>query len=205
MTLTQTVTGLFDTYDAAARAVQDLENAGISHADISLVANDAQGEHSKFPSGEASKSAEDAGKGVGVGAAVGGAGGLLAGLGIMAIPGLGPVVAAGWLASTLVGALGGAAVGAAAGGIVGALTKAGVPERDAHIYAEGVRRGGAVVSAKVDDALAPAAREILHDRTVDVARRDEAYRGEGWTAFDEKAAPYAPDQVAAERGRFGPL
>ena len=86
--------------------------------------------------------AEDAGKGAGIGAAVGGVGGLLTGLGLMAIPGVGPVVAAGWLAATAAGAVTGAAVGGAAGGIIGGLTDAGVSEDDAHVYAEGVRRGG---------------------------------------------------------------
>jgi hypothetical protein len=66
--------------------------------------------------------------------AVGGAVGLLAGLGLLAIPGIGPVVAAGWLVSTAAGA----AAGGATGGLIGALTQAGVSEEDAHVYAEGV-------------------------------------------------------------------
>ena len=98
--------------------------------------------------------------GAGIGAAVGGIGGLLAGLGLIAIPGIGPVVAAGWLAATAAGAAGGALVGAAAGGLVGALTQAGVPENDAHVYAEGIRRGGTLVTAKVDEPLVPTARNI---------------------------------------------
>jgi hypothetical protein len=72
---------------------------------------------------------------------------LLAGLGLLA-PGLGPVVAAGWLAATAVCA----AAGAATGGIVGALTEAGVSKEDAPLYAEGVRRGGTLVSARAPDA-----------------------------------------------------
>ena len=79
---------------------------------------------------------------------MGGTAGLPAGLGLLAIPGLGPVVAAGWLAATAVGA----AAGAATGGIVGALTEAGVSEEEAHSYAEGVRRGGTLVSARVADS-----------------------------------------------------
>ena len=63
----------------------------------------------------------------------------------MAIPGVGPVVAAGWLVSTLAGA----AAGAATGGVLGALTQAGISDDDAQVYAEGLRRGGAVVSARV--------------------------------------------------------
>ena len=83
---------------------------------------------------------------------VSGTAGLLAGLGLLAIPGLGPVVAAGWLAATAVGA----AAGAATGGVVGALTEAGVSREDADSYAEGVRRGGTLVSARVADADDPA-------------------------------------------------
>jgi len=196
--MTQTITGLFDSYGDARRAVKDLEAAGVPHRDISIVANNAHGEH------VASEAADDAGKGAGIGAAVGGVGGLLAGLGLLAIPGLGPVVAAGWLAATAVGAAGGAAIGAATGGLVGALTHAGVPERDAHVYAEGVRRGGTLVTAKVDDALAPTARRILSDdRTVDIASRRQAYEAQGWNRFDEAAPAYTAEQIDAERGRYG--
>ena len=68
--------------------------------------------------------------------------GLLTGLGLMAIPGVGPVVAAGWLVATLAGA----AAGGVTGGAVGALTEAGISKDEADVYAEGLRRGGAVVS-----------------------------------------------------------
>ncbi len=195
--MTQTITALFDRTADAKQAVSDLESAGIPHHDISLVANDVRGEHA------AGEAAADAGKGAGVGAAIGGAGGLLAGLGLLAIPGVGPVVAAGWLVATAVGAIGGAAVGGAAGGLIGALVGAGASEDDAHVYAEGVRRGGALVSAKVADDMAPAARAILQGpRTVDIPSRAAAYRSEGWTGFNAEAPVYTPEQVAAERERF---
>ena len=201
--MTQTVTGLFDSYDLAKKAVHDLEAAGVSHRDISLVASNAHGEHEGIDDYDANKAAEDAGKGAGVGATVGGVGGLLAGIGLLAIPGLGPVVAAGWLASTVVGALAGGAVGAAAGGVVGALTKEGVPEEDAHVYAEGVRRGGNLVTAKVDDAMVAQARTILDSPiSVDLPTRRAAYAQEGWTRFDETAPPYSSEQVLAERQRY---
>src|ERR1700760_2545057 len=122
--MTQTLTGLFDQYDDARRAVQDLEAAGVPHRDVSIVANNAAGPHT--PSATAPEASEDAGKGAGIGAAVGGVGGLLAGLGLLAIPGVGPVVAAGWLVATAAGAATGAVVGGAAGGLVGSLTGAGV-------------------------------------------------------------------------------
>src|SRR5271168_2633445 len=103
----QTITGLYDSYDAAQAAVTDLEAAGISHSDISIV--------SRRRAEAGSNAGKDAGIGAGAGTAIGTAGGLLTGLGLMAIPGVGPVVAAGWLVATIAGAVAGAAVGGAAG------------------------------------------------------------------------------------------
>lgn len=198
--MTQTVTALYDTYEPAISAVNALEAAGIPNSDISIVSNNVDNRYDKD---RPSNAGEDAGKGAGIGAVVGGVGGLLTGLGLLAIPGVGPVVAAGWLVATAVGAAGGAVVGGAAGGIVGSLTGAGVPERDANFYAEGVRRGGTLVTARVDDARAPTAREILQRyKAVDPALRGAAYRDSGWTSFDETAPPYTADQVEAERRRY---
>jgi uncharacterized protein YqgC (DUF456 family) len=198
--MTQTVAALYDTYDSAVAAVNALEAAGIPHSDISIVSNNVDNQYGKDRPAEAAK---DAGKGAGVGAVVGGVGGLLTGLGLLAIPGVGPVVAAGWLVATAAGAATGAVVGGAAGGLVGSLTGAGVPEHDAHFYAEGVRRGGTLVTARADDARASAAREILQRyKSVDPAARGAAYRESGWTSFDENAPAYTADQVAAERSRY---
>ncbi len=202
----QTVTGLFDDYNDAQIAVQELEAAGVPHRDISIVANNAKGEHNHLGAARANEAGEDAGKGAGIGATVGGLGGLLAGLGLLAIPGLGPVVAAGWVASTVVGAGVGAVVGGGGGGLVGALTPAGVPEDDANAYAEGVRRGGTLVTAKVSDALAPTANSLLTGgRAVNLQGRRQAYVTEGWSRFDETAAPYTSDQVLVERQRYNRL
>jgi len=198
--MTQTVTTLYDTYDAAVSAVNDLEASGIPHADISLVSNNVDHRYDKD---HPTSAAADAGTGAGIGAAVGGVGGLLTGLGLLAIPGVGPVVAAGWLIATAVGAAGGAVVGGAAGGIVGSLTGAGVPEDDANFYAEGIRRGGTLVSVRVDDFRAPMVREILQRHNwVEPAVRGSAYRETGWTSFDQSAPPYTPEQVTAERDRY---
>ncbi len=200
--MTQTITALFDTFEHARVAVAELESAGVPHGDISLVANNAHGEHDHHAV-NTDEAAKDAGKGAGIGATVGGIGGLLTGLGLMAIPGVGPVVAAGWLVATAVGAVAGAVVGGAAGGVVGALTKAGVSEDDANVYAEGVRRGGALVTAKVDDGLAPIALEALgRERTVNIPERRDVYLVEGWTAFNPDAPAYTPEQITAERARY---
>ena len=151
--MTVTISRLYDNHKDAQQAVQRLESAGVPHADISIVANNSDSWFNTDKKVDRDRDgvddrAEGAGKGAGIGAGVGGTAGLLAGLGLLAIPGLGPVVAAGWLAATAVGA----AAGAATGGIVGALTEAGVSAEDAHAYAEGVRRGGTLVSARVADA-----------------------------------------------------
>lgn len=195
----KTVTGLFDNYDDASDAVGELEASGIPHADISIVANNSD---DWYEDGNTSKAAEDATGGAGVGAVIGGAGGLLTGLGLMAIPGVGPVVAAGWLAATAVGAVGGAVVGGAAGGIVGALTDSGVSEKDAHVYAEGVRRGGTMVTARVSDELAGEAERILGQaNSVNLEDRRGAYEAGGWTGFDPKADPYTDIEVERDRTR----
>ena len=196
--MTQTLTALFDDYDNAESAVTRLERAGVPRDDISIVASNADDRHAAVGNGAATAAGADAGEGAAIGATVGGIGGLLAGLGLLVIPGVGPIVAAGWLGATIVGALGGAAVGGAAGGLVGALTHAGVPEADAHIYAEGVRRGGSLVSARVSDDLVATARDILDsdDSQVDIDTRRASYQQEGWTGFDESAPAYRRGESA---------
>ena len=145
--MTATISRLYNSYADAKEAVRNLEAACVPHNDISIIASNADnwyssdqtGEQGTFPDRDLDGKddrAEAADAGAGVGAAVGGAAGLFAGLGLMAIPGVGPVVAAGWLVSTLAGA----AAGGVAGSVVGALTQAGVSKEDADIYAEGLRR-----------------------------------------------------------------
>lgn len=197
----RTITGLFDTRDQAETAVRSLKAAGIVADDISVVANNADGSYEV----DGNEVAEDAGAGAGIGAAVGGAGGLLAGLGALAIPGIGPVIAGGWLLSTVVGAATGAVVGGAAGGLIGALTDAGVDERDAHVYAEGVRRGGVLVTARVDETRADAAQAILqNDAGVNVQARRRDYEAGGWERFEETADPYEPDRARDYRSGIVP-
>ena len=177
---TQTVTAMFDSYSDASTAVGRLEKAGVPHADISIVSNDAA-ERDRHGSTTRDIDHPDARTGTGTGATlgtvVGGGAGLLAGLGLLAIPGLGPVVAAGWLASTLVGA----GVGAAAGGAVGALTGAGIDESHAHGYAEGISRGGTLVTVRTDESRLASVTDILDDDgTVDMDEREASWRQEGW-------------------------
>jgi hypothetical protein len=172
--------------------VNDLKAAGVPDSQVSFVANKhVSAEYDDVDEHEAIST------GLGVGAAVGGAGGLLAGLGIMAIPGVGPVVAAGWLASTLVGAI----AGAAAGGLVGILVDAGVSKEDAEVYSEAVRRGGTLVTVQTDGNEVARVEAILsqHQPIDPLSRRKEYQRG-GWKGYDPSAEPY--DLSEAERERI---
>jgi len=204
--MTRTITRLFDKYDDAQAAVRELERMGVPESDISLVASNVDGAHGRHEGDGArddGAAGRGAAKGAGTGAVVGGGAGLLAGLGMLAIPGLGPVVAAGWLVSTLAGAVGGAAVGGAAGGLVGSLKHAGESEEHAHVYAEGVRRGGTLVSAKVDEARVADVEAVMRRfNATDAETRGAAYRQAGWTSYDPEAPAYTPEQVADERSRY---
>ena len=192
--MTTTICKVYDSYGQAREAVRAMEASGVSSSDISLVAN-------KYVSREHADvdDVSDTAKGAGIGAALGGTAGLLAGLGLLAIPGLGPVVAAGWLASTAVGA----AAGAATGGIVGALIDAGENREHAHVYSEAVRRGGTLVCARVAEAQVARVRALMERyQPIDPDARAAAYRREGWSGrFDPKAPAYRPNDAEIERIR----
>ena len=194
--MTVTISRLYDNHNDAQRAVGRLEAAGVPHSEISLVANNSDGWFNTDKKVDRDRDgvddrAEGAGKGAGIGAGVGGTAGLL--------PGLGPVVAAGWLAATAVGA----AAGAATGGIVGALTEAGVSKEDAHSYAEGVRRGGTLVSARKTDADSARLDAVLNESAVNLQDRSAAWQKSGWKSFDPASKPYGAEEVRRERQLYG--
>lgn len=210
--MSQIVTHLYDSFEQAENAVRGLERAGIPQGDISLVSHrfSAHGvagapaelrEPEDYTAGQAA--GRDAAAGGTIGGILGATGGALAGLGLLAIPGIGPVVAAGWLASAAAGALAGGLVGAGAGGIVGALSNAGISREEAEFYAESVRRGGTLVSARVPDDMVVTAERVLADTGyVNVAERRRQYEGSGWTRFDENAPSYTEAEIAAERDKW---
>ena len=210
---TRTLTRLFDNHADAAATVQALEAAGFSHDDVSIVASNNDTRYTTgTPAGSsgantqaaAEEGATGAGTGATLGTVLGGGAGLLAGIGALAIPGVGPVVAAGWLIATLTGAGVGAAVVGGVGGLVGSLTHAGVPEQDAHVYAEGVRRGGSLVTVRVDETRAAEAEGILNGRShVDPTARRTQYASEGWERFDETRGAYTTPGAGSARTSSG--
>lgn len=206
--MTKTITRVFDDYTAANAAVQELKAAGLSDSDIAIVASNADGwhkpdsssvnpEHDKDRDGKDDRS-EGAAAGGGLGAVAGGAVGVAAGLGMLAIPGIGPVVAMGWLASLAAGAV----AGGAAGGVIGALVQSGTSKENAELYAEALRRGGAIVTAKVPSDEETKYAAILDRSAIDMTARSSAYRAQGWTGYDPSAPAYTVDQVRRERDLY---
>jgi len=189
---TRTIVRMFDDHAHATQAVHDLEAAGFSHDEVSIMAGDRRTDASSTHADNDTHADSGAGIGATLGTLLGGGAGLLAGLGSLAIPGVGPIVAAGWL----VAAITGAGAGAAAGGLLGALTGSGVEEKDAHVYAESVRRGGSLVTVRADETrLAQAEAILARHATTDVRGREADYRAGGWNAYGEDAVltTNAPD------------
>lgn len=177
---TNTVVGLFDYYSNADGAVHALQNYGVDRNRISVVTRD----NDAIERGTAGE------KGAATGAVAGGLVGLLAGLSTILIPGIGPVIATGTLASILIASLGmtvvGAGFGAATGGLLGAFVDLGFSETDAEFYAEGVKRGGILVSVEADTENEDEVRDILRTAgAVDLDTRRKTWQDEGWTSFEE--------------------
>lgn len=152
-----TAVAVFDDRDDAEDAINALRDAGFAADSISVLARnrDTAGRLAEDTGTEA---ATGAATGAVAGGVLGGVAGWLVGIGALAIPGVGPIIAAGPLAA----ALGGAALGAATGGIIGALTGAGVPEDEAKFYDEEFRRGGIVVTAQARGRYGEA-MSIMHE------------------------------------------
>jgi hypothetical protein len=141
-----TVAGLFRNQADAEHAIRDLKDAGIPEDRIGVAMRDRHRER-ELAEGTGTQAGEGAAVGALSGGILGGIVGLLAGVGALAIPGLGPIIAGGALAS----ALAGAGIGAAAGGLVGALIGMGIPEEDARHFEKGFQAGGVLVTADAGD------------------------------------------------------
>lgn len=194
-----TILATFDELEDAHSAVRDLTDNGFNRSDIGLAVYDAE-KAAMVDEMDDGDAAEGAGIGASFGAILGG----ITGLAAITIPGIGPVIAAGPLAA-LLGALTGAGIGAASGavtgGIVGALVDMGVPEDDAHYYAESLRRGAALVSVTVQDANADRAMGILRSHNpIDIDTRVSQWRSAGWSRYDPSVEGYRAEPLA-ERDR----
>lgn len=206
--MTKTITRVYNDYASAELAVRELKAGGLGDSRIGIVASNADGwhkpgghdvdpKHDKDRDGKDDRS-EGAVTGGGMGAIAGSAIGVSAGLGMLAIPGVGPIVAMGWLASLVSGAV----AGGAAGGLIGALVESGTSKENAELYVEALRRGGAIVTAKVPDADEAKYTAIMDESAFDIAAREAAYRKSGWTGYDAAAPAYSLEQVRKERDAY---
>jgi hypothetical protein len=199
-----TVCRLYDSYIDANRVVLALEAAGVPPSETSVISNNSDSWYSVTKTANAVPARKDetgskaGGKveGAAIGVAIGATAATTASLiTMLAIPGVGAIVGAGWLAAVL----GSMAIGGVTGGLLGALTNAGISEEDAQVYVEGVRRGGTLVAARVAQGELPRIVPMMDQSAVKVGERGELYRKSGWQSFDPNAVPYTADQVRSER------
>lgn len=186
--MARTVIALYDDRSDAQRAIQDLVDSGFDRESISVLARHIE---NGPPAPSGNQAAEGAGIGAAIGLVFGGIGGLLVGLGALAIPGFGPIVAAG----PLIAALTGAGVGAGAGAIIGALVKLGIAEEEAHLYAEGVRHGGTLVVVQTSDQMAMQAANIMErHQPADMEQKAIEWQAGGWTDLEASSQPPELDE-----------
>jgi hypothetical protein len=164
------VFGIYASREMAENAVDRMLAAGFRNEDISVLLQDNVGskdfaheKHSKAPEGTAT--------GVVAGGIIGGTIGLLAGVGVLAIPGLGPLIAAG----PIIAALSGIGSGGMLGGVIGALVGLGIPEYEAKRYEGRIKAGGILLSVHCDDAewVSKAKQVLKESGAEDVASAGE--------------------------------
>jgi hypothetical protein len=195
---------LYDSHSDAHRVILALQAAGVPQSETGMISNNSDNWYSgtktdnvipirrNADGGKAEGKVEGAAVGAAIGATAATAASLIT---MLAIPGVGAIVGAGWLAAIL----GSMAIGGVAGGLLGALTNAGISEEDAQVFVEGVRRGGTLVAARVPQTELPRFEAIMTPFAVSLQERCDLYRKSGWQAFDPNAVPYTADQVRCER------
>ena len=181
-----TVVGLFKNQVDAERAIQRLKQEGFTEKQIGVAMRD-RGQQKELIEGTGTQAAEGAATGAIGGGVLGGVIGLLAGVGALVIPGVGPIIAGGALASTLAGA----GIGAAAGGLLGALMGMGIPEEDARYFDEGFKAGGTLVTVNAEGREAEA-RNRLYEGGADLGSSSRVFQGEATrttASFDPADSP----------------
>ncbi len=165
------VFGIFHTEEQAGRSVDDLLTSGFTNDDISVLLPDRQSTKS-FAHEKSTKAPEGTTAGVTTGGAIGGTIGLLAGIGVLAIPGVGPFIAAGPIMS----ALAGLGAGGAVGGFIGALVGMGIPEYEAKRYEGRIKEGGVLLSVHCDttEQIDRAKEMLKHTGGQDISSSGEA-------------------------------
>ena len=179
--MSKAVFGLVDTESQAERIVDELRACGFSNNDISVLFPDKGGTRD-FAHEKATKAPEGAAAGAGTGGVVGGVLGWLVGIGSLAIPGVGPFIAAG----PIMAALAGVGVGAAVGGLSGALIGLGIPEYEAKQYEGKIRQGNILISVHSEDSDEVKRAKEIFER---VGAHDISSTGEEGVPRKDRAAP----------------
>jgi hypothetical protein len=175
------VYGIYRTRQMVERAVEQLKGAGFRSTDISVLFPESGGTK-EFAIEKGTKAPEGAATGAGTGAVIGGALGWLTGIGLLAIPGIGPFIAAG----PIMAALAGVGAGGLVGGIAGALIGMGIPEYEANRYEGRIKKGGILLSIHADDKeWKNKGREILESSGAE----DIGFKGESHADYDVSDRP----------------
>ena len=160
--------GVFSQREDVEDALRALKDDGFNMDDVSLLARDLEGVEGadEVTEKDGNEASEGAGIGASTGTVLGGIGGFLVGAGVLAIPGVGPVLAAGVGISEIAATLAGAGIGAAAGGIIGALVGLGIPEEKAKVYEDRIKAGDYLLMVTGTEDHVERAASILRDRHI---------------------------------------
>jgi hypothetical protein len=187
--MAKTVVGLLENPEEARKVIEELRHSGFRKKDIGLVVSDVPEEFKAVM------------KDMGKGAAIGALAGLVLAATTTIVPGFGPLLVAGPAAALVAGA----AYGGLAGSIIGGLISKGVPKDHAHAYAEGVRRGGALVTVRAenDEQIERAVEIMQRHGAVKIEERMRQWKSKGWSGrFDEKAPARARPEEPRPAGEL---
>jgi hypothetical protein len=187
----RTVVGVFDSIIDAGRALSDLGDVGVPTENRHLIAGNDKSKHEEYlkKSKEASVTTASA---AASGASFGGGVGIVASLVALAIPGVGPIIAGGAIATVLTG-LG---IGAVAGGLLGTFKNLGIAHDEAPLYEEAVRRGAVLAIAEMEDARAPQAVEVMESRGGrDIRSEVDTWGETEWSGPKVDPHPYSDDDT----------
>ena len=194
--------GVFEKRENVEDALRALKDNGFNMDDVSLLARDLEGVEGadEVTEKQGNEASEGAGIGATTGTVLGGIGGFLVGAGVLAIPGVGPVLAAGVGISEIAATLAGAGIGAAAGGIIGALVGLGIPEEKAKVYEDRIKAGDYLLMVTGTEDHVEKAASILRDRNI---QEFEIYDAPDYKANNEFAETERPiasrEEVITER------
>jgi uncharacterized membrane protein len=185
----KTVTGIFPTMLEAHNVMRELEGIGVPEDALSIVAGNESDRHKEYLE-KAQKASESTAAAAASGASFGGGMGIVATLVALSIPGVGPFIAAGAMATVLAG-LG---IGAVGGGLISAFHHMGISHEEAPLYEEAVRRGSIMLIAKVDDTAEPQVTDLMRRGGArDLRQEADTWRESGWKGPRTDPHPYVLD------------